>query len=94
MPTTINQIEDSETGNIILRVAGSMELEDAVLLEKIALEMRPKDGKTLTIDLADLNFIDSESAPILRRITNKDGFTIEGMEIFLQSLVNETEKRK
>ena len=56
MPTTINQIEDATTGNIILRVAGSMELEDAVLLEKIALEMRLESGKNLTIDLADLNF--------------------------------------
>lgn len=94
MATTIKQIEDSETGNIILRVAGSMEFEDAVLLEKIALEMRPKDGKTLTIDLADLNFLDSESASILRRIEREHGFAIEGMEIFLQSVVNETEKRK
>ncbi len=94
MPTTIKQIEDSETGTIILRVAGSMEFEDAVLLEKIALEMRPESGKNLTIDIADLNFLDSESAPILKRIEREHGFTIEGMEIFLQSVVNETEKRK
>ncbi|MEP7039024.1 MAG: hypothetical protein ABI891_11850, partial [Acidobacteriota bacterium] len=65
MPTTINQIEDTITGNIILRVAGSMELEDAALLEKIALEMRLESGKKLTIDLADLNFLDSESASVL-----------------------------
>lgn len=94
MATTIKQIEDSETGNIILRVAGSMEFEDAVLLEKIALEMRSELGKILTIDLADLNFLDSESAPILKRIEREHGFIIEGMEIFLQSIVNETEKRQ
>ena len=94
MPTIINQIEDAPTGNIILRVAGSMELEDAILLEKIALEMRPPFGKTLTIDLADLNFLDSESAPILKRIENIEGFTIVGMEIFLQSVVNEIENRQ
>ncbi len=94
MPTTINQIEDTITGNIILRVAGSMELEDAILLEKIALEMQLESGKKLTIDLADLNFLDSESAPILKRIEREHGFIIEGMEIFLQNIVNETEKRK
>lgn len=94
MATTIKQIEDSETGNIILRVAGSMEFEDAVLLEKIALEMRSELGKILTIDLADLNFLDSESAPILKRIEREHSFIIEGMEIFLQSIVNETEKRQ
>ncbi len=94
MPTTINQIEDSETGNVILRVGGSMEFEDAVLLEKIALEMRSELGKNIIIDLADLNFLDSDGAAILKRIEREHNFTIEGMEIFLQSVVNETENRK
>ncbi|MBA3632233.1 MAG: hypothetical protein H0W58_05400 [Acidobacteria bacterium] len=94
MPTTIKQVEDMENGNVILRVAGSMEFEDAVLLEKIALEMRSELDKNLTIDLADLNFLDSESAPILKRIQHEHGFTIQGLEIFLQTVVNETEKRK
>ncbi len=94
MSTTINQIEDRESGKIILRVAGSMELEDAVLLEKIALGIRSELGANLTIDLADLNFLDSESAPVLMRIEREDGFSIEGMEIFLQHTVNETENRR
>ena len=92
MPTTINQIEDSETGNVILRVAGSMEFADAVLLEKIAAQMQSETGKNITIDLADLDFLDSDSAPILKKIEGKDGFALEGMEIFLQAIVNETEK--
>ena len=93
MATTINQIEDIENGTIILRVAGSMELEDAVLLEKIALQIRAEVGKNVTIDLADLHFLDSESAPVLKRIEREDGFAIEGMEIFLQKAVNEAENR-
>ncbi len=93
MATTINQNEDIENGTIILRVAGSMEFEDAVLLEKIALQIRSELGKNITIDLADLNFLDSESAPVLKCIERRDGFTIEGMEIFLQSVVNEAENR-
>ena len=93
MPTTIRQVEDSTNGNIVLRVAGSMEFDDAVLLEKIALEMRSEFDKNLTIDLADLNFLDSESAPILKRLEREHGFAIEGIEIFLQNIVNEAERK-
>lgn len=92
MPTTITQIEDEERGRTILRVEGSMYAEDAVLLEKIALEMRPQIEKNLTIDLADLHFLDSDSAPILKRLEREHKFEIEGLMIFLQRAVEETEK--
>ncbi len=93
MPTNIQQIEDTERGKTILRVKGSMTEEDAILLEKIALGMREESGVNLTIDLADLHFLDSESAPILRRLEREHGCSIEGIEIFLQSIVNETERK-
>ena len=92
MPTNITQTID-ETGNrIILRVEGDMLLEDAILLEKIALGMRADNESDLTIDLADLDFMDSESASVLRRLANENGFTIEGMEIFLQSAIDSAER--
>ena len=93
MPTNLTQVEDTERGKTILRVEGSLTFEDAALLEKIALEMRAETGKNLTLDLADLHFLDSESAPVLRRMTREHGFEIEGVEIFLQSIVNETERQ-
>ncbi len=93
MPTNLTQIEDVERGKTILRVEGSLTFEDAVLLEKIALQMRSELGKNLTLDLADLHFLDSESAPILRRLERERGCSIEGIEIFLQSIVNETERK-
>jgi anti-anti-sigma regulatory factor len=92
MPTSITQIEDTERGKMMLRVSGEMFKSDAVLLEKIALEMREELGKNLTLDLADLDLIDSESAPILLRLEKEHGFEIEGMQIFLQKVVNETER--
>lgn len=92
MPTNLTQVEDIELGKTILRVEGSLNFEDAILLEKIALEMRNEDGKNLILDLADVHFLDSESAPILRRLENKHGFEIVGIEIFLQTIVNEAEK--
>jgi hypothetical protein len=92
MPTTLTQVEDTERGKTILHVEGSMTLEDAVLLEKIALDMRKSLGKNITLDLADLNFLDSESAPIIKRLEREHGFELEGLEIFLQKAVDETEK--
>jgi len=93
MPTSIQQIEDTERGKTILRVKGEMTEEDAVLLEKIALGMREKAGGNLTIDLADLHFLDSESAPILKRLEREHGFEVEGLMIFLQKAVEENESR-
>ena len=92
MPTNITQLEDVERGKTILRVEGSMTLRDAVLLEKIALDLRGETGKNLTLDLADLHFMDSDSAPVLKRIEREHGFEIEGVEYFLQKVVTETEK--
>lgn len=93
MPTTITEVIDEERGKRILRVEGDLMEEDAILLEKIALGMREENGQNLTLDLADLDFLDSESAPILQRMEREHGFEIEGIEIFLQTIVNQAEKR-
>jgi len=92
MPTHITQIEDTERNKTILRVSGSMKLEDAMILEKIALELRGKTGKNITLDLADLNFLDSESAPVLKRLERERNFEIEGLMIFLQRIIEEVER--
>lgn len=92
MPTQIIQSENENTDHTILRVEGEMLLEDALLLEKIALQMRDEVGKQVTLDLADLDFLDSESAAVLRRIQSEHGITIEGMEIFLQSAIDSAER--
>lgn len=94
MPTKITQIEDTQRGRTILRVEGEMMYDDAVLLEKIALGIREQNDVNLTLDFADLDFLDSDSAPVLKRLEREHGFEISGIEIFLQTIVNETEKRK
>ena len=76
----------------MLRIEGTMMREDAILLEKIALNMREELGKNITLDLADLDFLDSESAPIIKRLEREHGFELEGLEIFLQKAVAESEK--
>lgn len=91
MPTNIKQIEDAERGRIVLRVEGEMFEADARLLEKIAHGMRDETEKNITIDLADLDFLDSDSAPVLKRMERD--FEIEGLMIFLQKAVEEHEHR-
>lgn len=93
MATNITQIEDAESGRTVLRVSGELMHEDAVLLERIALGWRARTGKNPTLDLADLHFLDSESAPILKRLKDEHKFEIEGLEIFLQTIVNEAENK-
>ena len=92
MPTNITQTI-SETDGVTLRVEGEMMLEDALLVEKLAGEMHDHYKRTVTIDLADLAFLDSESAPVLKRLAREDGFAIEGMEIFLQSAIDSAERK-
>lgn len=94
MATNLTQIEDAERNKIVLRVEGELMLEDAILLEKIALDLREQNGKNLTLDLADLDFMDSESAPVIKRLEKEHGFEIEGLQFFLQKIVEEAEKRK
>lgn len=92
MPTNITQVEDPERNKTILRVEGEMFLDDAILLEKIALGMREEIGRNITLDLSDLDFMDSESAPILKRMEREHLFEIEGVEYFLQKVVTKTER--
>ena len=92
MPTQITQIDDEERGITILRVEGDLLREDAELLVRIAHDIQSLTGNSITVDLADLDFLDSESAPVLRRLEDERSVEIIGTEIFLQTLVNAAEK--
>lgn len=92
MATQINQIDDNGRRITTLQVEGDMLGDDARLLERIAVEIRSETGNDIIIDVADLDFLDSDAAPILRRLEMLNGFSIQGMEIFLQTVVNEVER--
>ncbi len=93
MPTNITQVEDIERDKMLLRVEGELMFDDAILLEKIALDMRENTERNLTLDLSDLSLMDSESAPIIRRLQQEHGFEIEGLQLFLQKVIDEAENR-
>lgn len=93
MPTNITQIDDSERDLIVLRVEGELMLDDALILEKIALGLKEEQEKDLALDFSDLDMLDSESAPIVRRLGNIHGLRLEGLHYFLQKMVEEAEGR-
>ncbi|SRR5512139_2491676 len=92
MPTQIQKIISENGGSTIFRIAGEMFAEDARLLEKFSLEAVDSEGHDVTIDLADLTFMDSDAAGILRRLQEKTKLRIEGIEIFLQSAIDAAER--
>jgi anti-anti-sigma regulatory factor len=92
MPTQITQIDDDDRGVTIYRVEGEMFAEDVELISRLAVQQQSDSGNSIVIDIADLDFIDSNSAPLLRRLESEHGFEITGSEIFLQNIVNAAEK--
>jgi len=92
MPTQITQLDDIERGRTVLRIEGQMLQEDATLLSRIARDLADETGRDVTIDVADLDFIDSEAATILKHLQTSNGFELIGVEILLQNAINEVER--
>jgi anti-anti-sigma factor len=88
MPTQITQSDTN--GNVVFRVEGEMLLEDALLLERLI--DTEVSIKPIVIDLADLDFLDSDAAEVLRRLQTENDVTLEGTEIFLQSAIDLAER--
>ena len=93
MPTEITQTDASDSDVTILRVSGELMDGDAAVLDSVATTIREETGRTIIIDLAALDFLDSEAAPALRRLASRDGIIIEGIEIFLQSSIDQVERQ-
>ena len=92
MPTQITQLDDNESDRTVLRVEGQMMRDDADLLSRIARQLATETGRDVTIDVADLDFIDSEAATVLKQLQTSNGFELTGVEILLQNAINEAER--
>ena len=79
MPTQITRDDSAPGGNTALRVEGEMFREDAVLIERLANEIAAENQTSVVIDLADLDFMDSEAASILKRLQDTGNVRIEGV---------------
>jgi len=76
---------------MVLKVQGSLYLEDAELLEKICRDVQGDTGCQLKLDLADLAFLDSESAFVLCRLKREQGVILDGLHLFIAKVIELTE---
>jgi anti-anti-sigma regulatory factor len=87
MPTRITQVDTPERAATTLRVEGSLYLADAELLEGICRDIQQDSGHAITLDLADLSFLDSDSAAVLSRLRRERGVKLEGLHLFVQKVI-------
>ena len=105
MPLRIIQ-QESETGKdsngqsvktkqqhheTVFKVQGSLYLEDAELLEKICRDLGAQNVRHIRLDLAELSFLDSESASVLCRLRREQNVTLEGLHLFIAKVIELTE---
>src|SRR4030095_3718927 len=86
--TRYKQFHDCTT---VLKVEGSLYLQDAELLERICRDLGAQNGQHLILDLADLSFLDSESASVLCRLKREQNVSLEGLHLFIAKVIELTE---
>ena len=92
MPTRITQIDDQESKQIILKVEGSLLLEDAELLEEICSDLQKEGKGEITLDLAELDFLDSDGASVLCRLKRERNIALEGLQLFIKKVIELSEQ--
>jgi len=92
MPTQIRQVDDPDRGITVLLVEGQVLREDAIVLDRIARDLYENTGSGVAVDLADVDFLDSETAPILKELQSSEGIELTGVELLLQSAIDEVER--
>src|SRR5262245_33254195 len=83
--------EEAEGHQTVLKVQGSLYLQDAELLERICREIQGDSGCQIKLDLADLVFLDSESASVLCRLKQEQGVILDGLHLFIAKVIELTE---
>jgi anti-anti-sigma regulatory factor len=91
MPTRITQVGDQAGATRRLKVEGTLTLADAELLEGICAELCEQSGSCISVDLADITFLDSESASVLCRLKGR-GISLEGLDLFVRKVVELAEE--
>ena len=91
MPTHITQIDDPAAARTVLRVEGSLTLADAELIEVVCHDLLSQQPKPITLDLTGINFLDSESASVLRRLKTEQGVALDGVHLPVQKAIEMAE---
>ena len=91
MPTRITQVGDQAGATRRLKVEGTLTLADAELLEGICNELCAQADPCVSVDLADITYLDSESASVLCRLKGR-GISLEGLDLFVRKVVELAEE--
>ena len=86
-----NQAGRADEGRLVLKVEGTLYLRDAELLERICYDVANQTGRRITLDLADLTFLDSDSASVLCRLKREQDVALEGLQLFIAKVIELTE---
>ena len=76
----------------VFKVEGTLYLRDAELLEKICRDVRNQTKRPVTLELAGLSYLDSESAAVLCRMKREQNVSLEGLHLFIEKVVELTEE--
>lgn len=84
----------SDTGIVptVFKVEGTLYLRDAELLEKICRDVGNKTRRPVTLELAGLSYLDSDSAAVLCRMKREQNVRLEGLHLFIEKVVELTEE--
>ncbi|HWW75031.1 MAG TPA: STAS domain-containing protein [Pyrinomonadaceae bacterium] len=93
MTTRITQLEGRvANGRALLRVEGTLGLADARLLEQVCTDLKAQTGASVTVDLTDISFLDSEGAYVLARMRREQEVELEGIHLFVQQVIEIAER--
>ena len=92
MTTRITRIGEQDGEVTILKVEGTLNLEETKLLEKVCHELREQHGCDIRVDLAGLSFLDGESAALLCRLKGLPGVELEGAHLFVLEVIERAER--
>jgi anti-anti-sigma regulatory factor len=83
---------DIGTEPTVFKVEGTLDLRDAELLEKICRDIGNQTKRPVTLELAGLSYLDSDSAAVLCRMKREQNVNLEGLHLFIEKVVELTEE--
>ncbi len=83
---------DAGTVPTVFKVEGTLHLRDAELLETICRDVINQSKRPVTLELAGLSYLDSDSAAVLCRMKREQNVRLEGLHLFIEKVVELTEE--
>ena len=93
MTTRITQLEGRVAGGrALLRVEGTLGLADAELLEQVCIDLKAQTGASVTVDLADISFLDHAGASVLARLRREQEVNLQGVHFYIRQVIEIAER--